>query len=158
MDKKNMEENKDEEEFGKREYYEKWNTSAIQKVDRNYHLINDGVLSRKDFTILFENEDGQNYLPVETCGSINIYSQVTFSSSFFEFAKEKQLVINIFGRFGEYVGSFCTVNHNEATQVMLKQAQIYNDEQKRMDIAKKIELASLHNERENLRYYYKHKK
>ena len=42
--------------------------------------------------------------------------------------------------------------------MMLKQAQIYNDITKRIEIAKKIEIASLHNQRENLRYYYKRKK
>ena len=84
-------------------YYRKWNTSAIQKVDRHYHLINDGILTKKDFTLLFENEEGKYYLPVETCGSINVYSQVTFGSSFFEYAKKKHLIVNIFGKYGKYV-------------------------------------------------------
>ena len=139
-------------------YYKKWHTSAIQKIDQNYHLINDGILTKKDYTILFENQEGKYYLPVETCKSINIYSEVSFSSTFFEYAKKKRLIVNIFGNYGEYIGSFYTITHKESTQMMLKQAQIYNDITMRIEIAKKIELASLHNQRENLRYYYKHKK
>lgn len=139
-------------------YYRKWNTSAIQKIDRNYHLINDGILTRKDYTILFENEEGKYYLPVETCGSINVYSQVSFSSSFFEYAKKKRLIVNVFGKHGEYIGSFYTNTHKDAANMMLKQALIYNDVFRRTEIAKKIELASLHNQRENLRYYYKKSK
>ncbi|MBR4026480.1 MAG: CRISPR-associated endonuclease Cas1 [Lachnospiraceae bacterium] len=139
-------------------YYKKWNSSAIQKIDRNYHLVNDGILTKKDYTILFENNEGKYYLPVETCGSINVYSNVIFSSSFFEYAKKKGLNVNIFGKYGEYIGSFCTSTHRDASKIMLKQAQIYNDTMKRLEIAKKIELSSLHNQRENLRYYYRRKK
>ena len=141
-----------------RTYYKKWNSSAIQKIDRNYHLINDGILTKKDYTILFENDEGKYYLPVETCGAINVYSNVAFSSSFFEYAKKKGLNVNIFGKYGEYIGAFCTSTHREASKIMLKQAQIYNDIIQRLEIAKKIELASLHNQRENLRYYYRRKK
>ena len=139
-------------------YYRRWCNSAIQKIDRNYHLINDGILTRKDYTILFENEEGKHYLPVETCKSINIYSQVTFSGSFFEYAKQKKLIVNIFGRYGEYVGSFYTASHRDAATTMLKQAKIYNDMARRIELARKIEIASLHNQRENLRYYFKRKK
>lgn len=140
------------------QFYLHWHTSAIQKIDRNYHLINDGILTKKDFTILFENEEKKYYIPVETCNSINIYSNVTFSSSFFEYANQRHLKVNIFDKYGEYVGGFCTASHYETGKTMLKQALLYNDLDKRLAIAKNIELASLHNQRENLRYYNKHKK
>ena len=139
-------------------YHNKWNTSAIQKIDRHYHIVNDGILTRKDYTILFENEEKKCYLPVETCGSINVYSKVIFSSSFFEFAKTKKLQVNLFDKCGEHVGSFVTAEHYDRAKTMLKQASIYNHTEKRLEIAKKIQLASLHNHRENLRYYYKRKK
>lgn len=138
-------------------YYKKWNSSAIQKIDRNYHLIHDGILTKRDYTILFENDEKKYYIPVETCGSINIYSNVTFSSSFFEYAKKKGLNVTMFGKYGEYIGTFCTFNHRDASKMMLKQATLYNDATQRVEMAKKIELASLHNQRENLRYYYKRK-
>ena len=35
--------------------YQHWSTTAIQRIDRNYHIINNGILNRKEFTILFEN-------------------------------------------------------------------------------------------------------
>lgn len=97
------------------------------------------------------------YIPVETCGSINIYSKITFGSAFFEYANQKHLMVNLFDKYGEYVGGFCTASHYEAGKTMLKQAEIYNNSQKRLEIAKSMELASLHNHRENLRYYNKRK-
>lgn len=139
-------------------YYKYWHTSAIQRIDRNYHLVNDGILTKKDFTILFENEEKKYYIPVEICGSINVYSNVTFSTSFLECMNRKRLNVNVFNRYGEYLGGFCSAAHYESGKTLLKQAQIYNDEKKRLAIAKSIELASLHNQRENLRYYNKHRK
>lgn len=139
-------------------YYRSWHSSAIQRIDKNYHIINEGILTRKDYTVLFENEENKMYLPVETCGMINIYSNVSFSSQFFDFASQRKLKISIYNRYGEYQGSFVTVNHFLSTKTMLKQASIYLDESKRVEIARKIEIASLHNQRENLRYFQKHLK
>jgi CRISPR-associated endonuclease Cas1 subtype I-B len=108
--------------------------------------------------VLFENDEKKNYLPVETCGSINVYSNVAFSSTFFEYARDKHLQVNLFDKYGEYVGCFTTANHYDSVKTMLKQAMLYNDEEKRLAMAKNMEVASLHNQRENLRYYYKHRR
>lgn len=75
----------------KSKYYNQWKVSVIEKIDRDYHIINNGILTRRDFTVLFENEEGKYYLPIETMGALNVYSDVTFSSGFFEFANKKRL-------------------------------------------------------------------
>lgn len=55
--------------YEKPNYFGSWHCSAIQKIDRNYHIINDGVLNKKDFTILIENDEHKMYIPIETCTS-----------------------------------------------------------------------------------------
>lgn len=140
-----------------RSSYNRWHRSAIERVDRNYHIISDGILTRKDYTVLFENKEQKMYLPVETCGMLNVYSNVFFSSAFFEFAAQKKLKVSIFNRCGEYVGNFVAVNHYLSTKTMLKQALIYGNDEKRLEFACKIEIASLHNQRENMRYFQKHR-
>lgn len=85
----------------KASYYKRWHTSALQKIDRNYHLINDGILTKKDYTVLFENKSGKYYLPVETCQTINIYSNAVFSSGFFEFVNQKKLSVAMYDKCGE---------------------------------------------------------
>lgn len=112
----------------------------------------------RDYTLLFENDEKKCYIPVETCGAINIYSNVVFSNSFFDYANKKRLKVNLFDKYGEYIGGFCTFSHYDAGKTMLKQAMIYNDAERRLTMAKSIEIASLHNQRENLRYYFKHKR
>lgn len=137
-------------------FHSNWYTSSITKIDKNYHLVNDGILTKKDYTILFENEEKKFYIPIETCGSINVFSNVTFTSSFFELMNTKKLNVNVFNRYGKYLGSFYSSTHYKSNQTLLKQVEIYSDKKKRLELAKKIEIASIHNQRENLRYYFIH--
>ena len=55
-------------------YHSTWRTSALRKENNEYHIINDGILTNADYSILFENKDKKVYIPVETTNSINIYS------------------------------------------------------------------------------------
>ena len=64
----------------------------------------------------------------------------------------------MFGKYGEYIGCFYTIYHLDSAKTILKQAQVYNDMSRRIEVARKIEIASLHNYRENLRYYFRRKK
>lgn len=140
------------------EYYGIWHPSAIQKIEQDYHIISDGILNRKDFSILFENENHKIFIPIEACSSINIYSNVIFGKSFLEYANQHKLTVNMFDKYGNFIGGFHSQEHYKRTSVLLKQVTLYNDLPKRLELAIKIETASLHNQRENLRYFYKHSK
>ncbi len=137
--------------------YFKWNRDAIQKVDRNYHIVNDGILTKQDYNLLFDNEEGKRYIPVETARAINIYSNVIFSADFFRFMGQKNLDVNIFDRYGNFVGYFSPANNGYKGRTMLLQAAFYNDEKRRLVVAKALEIGAMHNIRSNLRYYAKRK-
>lgn len=139
----------------KPEQYNNWHTSAIELIDRDYHIVNDGILTRRDFTVLFENEDGKKYLPVETMGSLNVYSEVAFTSGFFEYANSMGLKVAIYDKYGRFIGNFTSYNHSSSGTSTLRQATLYNDNKKRVEIAKTIIAAAMHNMRANIRYYYK---
>lgn len=135
---------------------QQWSATTVQRIDRNYHIINDGILNRKDFTLLFENDRGKKYLPVEATESLNVYSSIIFSSGFFKYIGSKRICVNIFDKYGELSGTFSPPESLNGGLTMLKQAAIYLDEKRRKDIAKKLEIGSLHNMRANLRYYERH--
>lgn len=105
--------------YEKPNYFGSWHCSAIQKIDRNYHIINAGVLNKKDFTILFENDEHKMYIPIETCTSINVYSNVILGSSFLQFINSKGLNVNIFDKYGNFIGSFHSVLRAAAVTVLL---------------------------------------
>ena len=137
--------------------FRRWYTTGIQKIDRNYHLINDGILTRQDYNILFENKERKKYIPVETMDSLYIYSNTIFTSEFFSFANKKGVNIAFFDKFGEKIGSFVPQNCRKNMKTQIKQMQIYQDTKERLAIARKLEIASIANLRANLRYYGRRK-
>ena len=64
--------------------------------------------------------------------------------------------MNIFDKFGELTGTFAPPESLHGGLTMLKQAAIYLDDDKKNLIARKLEIASLHNMRSNLKYYERH--
>ena len=138
--------------------YKHWNKTALQWSGQNYHIINDGILTRKDYTILFENEEKKRYVPVEAAEVLNIHSETVFTSDFFKFVGKKKIGVNLFDKYGNYIGSFISAENNQNGKVMLKQAEAYLNERRRLEIAKAIIIAATHNMRANIRYYQKKRK
>lgn len=132
-----------------------WHSSSLQQRENSYHIIGDGILTKKDYAMLFENQESKVHLPVECVHSINIHSDLTFSSNFFYFANRNSLVVNFFDRFGNYQGSFQPERSSTTLTVPLLQMQTYHDKEKRLVLAKQIILAGIHNYRANVRYYGK---
>lgn len=139
-------------------FYANWHTSALQYTGKEYHIINDGILNKKDYTLLFENEKEKKYLPVETVDKLNIYSNVIFDTGFFEMVSRYNIDISIFDKYGKHCGTFCGSKHARTSDMIIKQASLYNNDAKRLSVAKSILIAAAHNMRANVRYYVKKEK
>lgn len=135
--------------------FSKWHKENIEKIDSNYYIVNDGILTKKDFTILFQNEEKKIYIPVETTDSINIYSNIEINASFLQMLNQCNLNLNIYDQYGIYIGSFYSNNQRNRMKCLIKQVEIYREDKLRFEYAKKIEIASIHNLRCNLKYYNK---
>lgn len=135
--------------------YTNWQKSALQYTGREYHIINEGILTKKDYTVLFENEQGKRYLPSETTDKINIYSDVILTSGFLEYISKRNIDLAIFNKYGQFCGAFYGKKHAATSNMILKQVTLYNNEEKRLAIAKGIIIAAVHNMRANIRYYCK---
>lgn len=137
--------------------YRDWYTTGIQKMDHNYHLINEGILTKQDFNILFESENGKKYIPVETTDSLYIYSNVIMSGNFFDFMNQVGLNVSFINKYGEKIGSFVPNNSRRNIKTELKQLRMYDSEKERLDMTRRLEIASVSNIRANLRYYQRRK-
>lgn len=140
------------------DYFSNWHSSSIEKRNDEYFIINDGIVTQKDFTILFENEDKKIIIPSNVTNTLNIYSSITFSSTFFRYIASKGIVINMFDNHAECIGSFIPANIKSDYNLEIKQLSYYTDEKKRLSIAKQFAMCAGHNIRENLKYYNKYKK
>ena len=139
--------------YTKSKTYNTWHTSCIHKIDHEYHILSNGVLNKKDYSILFENSEKKVYIPVEITDQINVYSNVNVSTDALNVLNEKNIRIVYISRFGEITGYYLPSQHFRSASTALKQMSFYNDNQKRLSLAKEMEIAMLHNIRSNLRYY-----
>ena len=146
--KKNKQEN--------RTKYNRWYKSAIKKENNEYHIINDGILTKKDYSILFENENKKIEIPAEVTEHINIYSQTIFSSNFFKTLNRHNIRVSLFDQYDHYIGSFMPINYHKSASILIKQVGNYINKAKRLEIAKKIIDSGTTNIISNLKYYNKH--
>lgn len=134
-----------------------WRKNRIRSVNRDFTIVNDGILCREDYNILFENGTGKRYIPRETTGIINVYSDVVFSSNFFKFMDQSGIRVNLFDKYGRFTGMFMASENPGTGKTLLKQASLYMDTEKRREIAGEIESAAIYNIRANLKYYDRRK-
>lgn len=130
-----------------------WKAAKIEWRDSAYHIISDGILTRKDFSILFENQEKKMYIPVEVTTVISVYSDIVLSSEFIKFAASHRLTIRFYDWHGEYVGSFSPSYQKMSVKTTIAQSILYSDTQKWLQLAKKIIIAGTQNIKSNVQYY-----
>ena len=142
-------------QYEKREVFYNWNRCAVQKVNREYHIVQDGILNKKDYALLFENEEQKHHIPVEIVDNINMYGNVTVSSNVLSTLGKQKISISFFDKYGNLMGRYFPEKYGNYSAALLKQCKLYDSIQERLRVAKKMEIAGIHNMRSNLRYYNK---
>jgi len=122
-------------------------------MKKTVYIFSDGELKRKDNTLYFETEAGRKYLPVEDINEIAAFGEVTFNKKFLEFVSQKGILVHYFNHYGYYMGTFYPREHLNSGYMILKQAEHYQDHDKRMFIAKAFVNGAYKNIRQVLKYY-----
>ncbi|GAE87584.1 type I-B CRISPR-associated endonuclease Cas1b [Acetivibrio straminisolvens] len=122
-------------------------------MKKSAFIFSDGELKRKDSTVLFESEDSKNYLPIEDISDIYIFGEVTVTKKFLELATQKEILLHFYNYNEYYTGTYYPREHYNSGFMILKQAEHYLDEKKRMAIAKKFIHGSVKNMLAVLKYY-----
>jgi CRISPR-associated endonuclease Cas1 subtype I-B len=135
--------------------YKNWHESALQKVNQDYHLLNNGILNKKDYSLLFENEEKKCYLPVEVTDQINIYGDVTIATSALHYLSSKNIKVSIMDKYGNLEGCYLPDGYTGNAVTMLEQCRLQQNEEEHLALARSMETAGLHNIRANMRYYNK---
>ena len=115
-----------------------------------------GSLKRKDNSIVFKNEKGNTYLPVEGIRELFCLNEVSFNSKFLDFVAKAGIVIHFFNYYGYYSGSFYPRQSLISGRLTVKQSEAYLNN--RLTIAKAIIKGIAENTHEILYHYYKHDK
>lgn len=117
------------------------------------YIFSSGELKRKDNTLFFESEKGKKYIPVEHVKEIFLFGEVDFNKRVLEFLSQKEIILSYFSHYGYYMGSFFPRKHNNSGYMLLKQVELYLDEKRRLDLARKIILGAAKNYLKILKYY-----
>lgn len=144
-------------QYQKMNNYGKWHSSVLERTNGEYHIIDNGVLNKKDYALLFENEDKKCHIPVGVVNQINIYNEVTVAYSVIKLLGNKNIKLAFMDEYGRLIGHFVPNCSRGNANVFIKQCLKYNDREIRLELARKFEIAGLHNMRSNVRYYNKKK-
>ncbi|WP_077840045.1 type I-B CRISPR-associated endonuclease Cas1b [Clostridium beijerinckii] len=123
-------------------------------MKRSYYMYSNGELHRKDNTLQFTNSENETRdIPIEQVEDIYVMSEMTFNTKFITFASKYKIPIHFFNYYSFYTGSFYPREELLAGNLLVKQVNHYEDEQKRICIARKFIDAAAANIYRNLRYY-----
>lgn len=136
---------------------ENWHIEALSPPERQIHLLENGILRRKDFSVLFENESIRRMLPPVNMDALHLHDDVTLSSGFLRYASQNRLRLCFYDRNREYLGDFVPCGMRCQPEHTLSQAAAYLDAKHRLKIAKAILDAAMHNMLANVRYYAERK-
>lgn len=144
-------------EYRPRNRYPDWHRSALVETHAGgeFHLVDDGILTRDDFSLLFENADCRNPIPIEVTEQLNVYGNVMVTPAALQALNSHNIRLAYFDKHGDLMGTYTPTEHVCQTQALLAQCQLYGDRALRLEAARRMEMAGLHNMRSNLRYYHR---
>ncbi len=117
------------------------------------YVFSDGELKRQDNTIKFYCDETQRFIPVEDISDIFVFGEVSINKKLLELLSQKEIVMHYFNYYGYYMGTFYPREHMNSGYMILKQAEHYLDDHKRVIISKSIVKGALKNMKQVLKYY-----
>ena len=122
-------------------------------MKKTIYIFSDGELKRKDNTLYFEKDGKKNYIPVENTSELYVFGEVIVNKKFFEFLTQKEIIMHFFNYYGYYCGTYYPREHLNSGYIILKQVEIYNNKEKRLDLSKRIIYGAIENMKKVLVYY-----
>lgn len=142
-------------ECGQTVYYRDWHPSVVEKIDGEYHIVKDGILSKRDYTLLFNSGDEKHHIPVQTTDQLNCYNEVTITGAVFCTLTQENIRLGIYDGVGNLLGYYTPEGYQKDTETILAQCLEYSNTEKRPSMGKLLEISAIHNIRANVRYYIK---
>ena len=120
---------------------------------KDYYIFKSGRLSRKDNSVFLETNEGNIPIPVEEVDSLYLFGEIDLNTKAINFFAQKGIVIHFFNYYGWYTGSFCPKENLLSGEVVVRQAEHYLDNEKRMQIAREFVKGAMHGFIYNLKRY-----
>lgn len=123
-------------------------------MKKTFYIFSSGDLKRRDNTIYFQAEDGKrHFIPIADTSDIVVFGEVDINKKFLEFLSQKEVILHYYNHYGYYMGTFYPREHLNSGYMVLRQAEHYLDDAKRMDIARRFVEGATKNILRVLKYY-----
>lgn len=122
------------------------------------YITQQGSISRKDNTLLFENENTNKIIPIVNIEQIYCTNEVSINSKLLNFLTQKGILIHFCNYYGYYIGSYYPKEKHVSGKLLIQQVKHSEDKEKRMTLAKKIVQWIYQNIKESLLHYKRHDK
>lgn len=120
------------------------------------YIFSMGELHRKDNSIVFTNEKGHSYIPIEDTRELYCLNEVSFNTKFLEVLSRAGITMHLFSYRGHYSGTFYPKEQLISGNLTIAQSLTYVD--KRLEIARAIVQGIADNVHEVIYHYYRHGK
>ena len=133
-------------------------------MKKPYYLFNPGRLSRKDNSLKFtpvddEGHEGESrHIPVETVSDLYVFGSLDANSALYNFMGKHHINVHFFDYYEHYTGSFYPKEYLLAGKMLVNQVMHYQENRKRIALARKLIEGAAFNMLKNLRYYNKREK
>lgn len=121
---------------------------------KDYYILNNGRLKRKDNTIYFtDSEENKRALPIEQVDSIHLYGEVDLNTKMINYISQYGVILNFYNYYGYYTGSFYPRKKNVSGFSLVCQSACYLNDDERIYIARSFIESAVHHILRNMRYY-----
>ena len=123
-------------------------------MKKNIYIFSSGELHRKQNTLYFQTQDGKRkFFPVENIEEIFVFGEITINKKVLEFLSQKEIIMHYYSHYGYYMGSFYPREHYNSGYMVIKQAEHYLDQGKRLFLARSFVKGACINTKKVLNYY-----
>jgi len=117
------------------------------------YLFKSGTFHRENNTLSLRSEGEIKYIPIENVSEIKVFGEVDINKRILEFLSQNRIPMHFYNRFGHYSGTFYPYEYLSNGCTVLQQALCYQDNERRLDIARKFIEGASGNMKSILNYY-----
>ena len=122
-------------------------------MSKRLYILSSGRLRRHQNTLVLEADDGKKFFPVEQVEEIHVFGEVDLNKRLLSFLTQQHIPVHFYNHYGYYMGTYYPREHYNSGYMILRQAEHYLDESKRLELAKRFVDGALFNLYKVIRYY-----
>ncbi|MBU5439019.1 type I-B CRISPR-associated endonuclease Cas1b [Tissierella sp. MSJ-40] len=123
-------------------------------MGETFYILKDGNLRRKDNNVVITSIEGDaKNLKAEVTDEIYLFGEISMNTKLLNFLSQKGIIMHVFNYYGFYSGSYYPREANISGYLLVQQVRSYDNEKRRLQLAKEILRAASYNIYRNLRYY-----